>query len=94
MLGEGITALLDEIEALRVDPKLHEGAPPHPWDTEWFIAITIYGDRVVLKELPDEYTYDYTTADGTYMLKSNVAKWMQFPDSQFVDYTARQKETP
>jgi len=61
-----------------------DGEPPHPWNKEWFIAITIYDDRVVLKSLPEEYTYDYTTADGTYMKAKNIKKWMQFPDSEFI----------
>jgi hypothetical protein len=61
-----------------------EGEPPHPWNQEWFIAHTIYGDRVVLKALPEEHTYDYQTADGTYMAARNIKRWMQFPDSEYV----------
>ncbi|WP_196301566.1 hypothetical protein, partial [Streptococcus pneumoniae] len=30
-----------------------DGAPPFPQDQEWFIAETIYGDRAVLRALPD-----------------------------------------
>jgi hypothetical protein len=60
-----------------------EGEPPKPWRDEWFIALTIYGDRVVLRSLPEEYTYDYKTADETYIKAKNIKKWMQFPDSMF-----------
>jgi hypothetical protein len=61
-----------------------EGAPPHPWDKEWFIALTTYGDRVVLRALPEDYTYDFKTADDTYIKRDKIAKWMQFPDSEYV----------
>lgn len=61
----------------------HDGEPPKPWRHEWFIALTIHGDRVVLRSLPEEWTYDYKTADDTYMLAKNIKKWMQFPDSMF-----------
>lgn len=61
-----------------------EGYPNHTYASEWFIAHTIYNDRVVLRALPEEYSYDFTTADGTYMQKENVKRWMQFPDSDFI----------
>jgi hypothetical protein len=64
----------------------NEGEPPKPWRGEWFIAETIHGDRVVLRSLPEEWTYDYTTADDTYLMAKNIKRWMQFPDSQFRDY--------
>ena len=64
-----------------------EGYPKDFYSEEWFIAITIYGDRVVLKALPENYSYDFTTADGTYMKKENVKRWMQFPDSEFLPPT-------
>ena len=64
--------------------KWHDGYPSHPWDKEWFIAVTTYGDRVVLKALPKEYTYDFTTADDTYIKKEKIKKWMQFPDSNYI----------
>lgn len=60
------------------------GEPPKPYRGEWFIAETIHGDRVVLKALPEEYTYDYKTADDTYFMAKNVKRWMQFPDSDYV----------
>lgn len=61
-----------------------DGEPPHPWNKEWFIAETIHGDRVVLCALHEEHTYDYSTANGTYLLAKNVKRWCQFPDSAYV----------
>lgn len=62
-----------------------DGAPPKPWRDEWFIAILTNGDgRVVLRSLPEEYTYDFKTADETYFKKDRIKKWMQFPDSEFI----------
>lgn len=61
----------------------NEGVPTHVYD-EWFIAVTTYGDKVVLRALPEEYTYDYTTADGTYIMRDKIARWMQFPESEYV----------
>jgi hypothetical protein len=60
------------------------GEPPSPWREEWFIAKTIYGDKVVLRSLPEEWSYDYTTADHTYMIAANIVCWMQFPDSEYI----------
>jgi len=68
-----------------------DGAPPKPWRDEWFIAKTTYGDRVVLRSLPDDWTYDFKTADDTYIMADKIAKWMQFPDS---DFTAPENERP
>lgn len=64
----------------------NDGCPPHPYGSEWFIAKTKYGDKVVLRALPDDHSYDYETADGTYMIAANVVKWLQFPDSNFIPY--------
>ena len=61
-----------------------DGPPPKPWSEEWFIAITTYGDRVVLRALPEEYTYDFKTADETHIKADRIKKWMQFPDSEFI----------
>lgn len=66
-----------------------EGPPPKPWADEWFIAQTTYGDKVVLKALPEDYAYDFRTADETYIKADAIAKWMQFPNSQFVDFRER-----
>ena len=61
-----------------------DGVPPHPYDKEWFIAETIYGDRVVLTALPKEYDYDFKTADATYIRADKIKRWMRFPDSDYV----------
>jgi hypothetical protein len=61
-----------------------DGPPPHPWKLEWFIARTIHGERVVLRALEEDHSYDYTTADGTYMKERNITKWAQFPDSEYI----------
>jgi hypothetical protein len=60
------------------------GAPTKPWSEEWFIAETIWGDRVVLRSLPEEWTYDFKTADDTYIKHDKIKRWMQFPDSEFI----------
>ena len=65
-------------------PNWRDGAPSNPWDGEWFIAETTYGDRVVLRKLPEEYAYDFTTADETYFKREKIARWIQFPDSIFI----------
>lgn len=59
-----------------------EGVPPK-WFDEWFIAKTTHGEKMVVRSLPEEYAYDYTTADGTYIKRERVSSWMQFPDGQF-----------
>ena len=61
-----------------------KGYPKSFYAEEWFIAIKANGDRVVLKALPENYSHDFTTADGTYMKKENVKFWMQLPDSQYL----------
>ena len=60
------------------------GAPPKPWSMEWFIAETTYGDRVVLTALPDEWSYDFKTADDTHIMADRIKRWMQFPGSEFI----------
>ena len=89
-----ILQLLDYIDTLEKDAACkqvgaepfvwHEGYPPFPQDQEWFIAVTKYGDRVVLRALPEDYLYDYKTADETYMKKENVVQWAQFPDCEYL----------
>lgn len=78
--------LLDEaIAALRAEPVVWmDGFPSKPWSDEWFIAETTYGDRVVLTALPEEYAYDFKTADDTYIKADKIKRWMQFPDSEYV----------
>jgi hypothetical protein len=66
----------------------YEGAPPFPQDQEWFIAETIYGDRVVLRSLDEgrehKGNYAFKTADQTYMKQEIVKRWMQFPDCEYL----------
>jgi hypothetical protein len=76
----------EEAEATLALTQWVEGEPPKPFRDEWFIAITTWGDKVVLRSLPEEYTYDYKTADDTYMKADKIKKWMQFPDSSFVPF--------
>ena len=72
-----------EVTAEPVGLQWNNGEPPKPWRDEWFIAETFFGDRVVLISLPEEWTYDYKTADETYIKADRIKRWMQFPDSQF-----------
>ncbi len=76
-------------------PRWYEGEPPKVYRSKWFIAETTHGDRVVLKELPEENSYDYTTKDGTYMKAWLLKRWMQFHDSEFIppDKPCNQPET-
>jgi len=66
----------------------YEGAPPFPQDQEWFIAETIYDDRVVLRSLDEgrehKGSYAFRTADQTYMKQEIVKRWMQFPDCEYL----------
>ena len=62
------------------------GEPPKHIRNEWFIAKTIHGGRVVLRALPEDHSYDYTTKDETYMVAKNITHWMQFPDSNYVSF--------
>lgn len=65
-------------------PVWFEGAPSQHHAKEWFIAETIFGDRVVLTALPEEYTYDFKTADDTYIKADRIKRWMPFPDSEYL----------
>ena len=62
----------------------HDGIPNSFRASEWFIAETTYGDRVVLKALPEGYSYDFKTADETFIKKDKIKRWMQFPDSEYL----------
>lgn len=64
----------------------HVGHPDHVYASEWFIAKLINGAKVVLRALPEEYSYDFKTADETYYKKELVKCWMQFPDSEFIPF--------
>ena len=61
-----------------------DGQPDRVSGSEWFIAVDKYEARCVLKALPEDHSYDYTTADETYIKAGNVVKWMQFPVSHFL----------
>ncbi len=61
-----------------------DGVPTKHHAKEWFIAETTFGDRVVLTALPEEYNYDFKTADETYIKADRIKKWMPFPDSQYL----------
>lgn len=63
-----------------------DGQPPHPFNQEWFIAETTFGDKVVLKALPKEYSYDFETADETYIKADKIKRWMQFPQSEYISH--------
>ena len=65
-----------------------DGAPINPRDSEWFLAQTVGGEYVVLRPLPEEYTYDFTTADGTYLMGDRVKRWAQLSVSNYVEPTA------
>ena len=84
-------ALLEIEKRDAVIPQWNPGAPPKPFCNEWFIAETTFGDRVVLKALPEEFTYDFKTGDETYIMKDKIKRWMQFPDSDYIPYRPESK---
>ena len=73
-----------ELAALKASGDWIKGEPPSPWNTEWFFAKLKNGEYAVLHRLPEEYSYDYKTADETYLKKDNIVAWMQIPDSEFI----------
>lgn len=77
--------LLSEVDALAAR-YFHDGVPPNPFGKEWFIAVLDNGEKVVLRELPEEYSYDYRTVDETYYKAFRIKKWMQFPDSEYITH--------
>jgi hypothetical protein len=83
-LSASLAAVTAERDAARAAiPEWQAGYPTGCYAEEWFIAVTRFGDRVVLRALPEEYTYDFKTADDTYIKADRIARWMQFPDTQF-----------
>lgn len=63
---------------------LQDGRPPHGfYASEWFIAKLKNGQYAALKALPEEYSHDYRTNDGTYYTKDWVVGWMQTPDTEY-----------
>ena len=64
---------------------LQDGRPPHGfYASEWFIAKLKNGEYAALKALPEEYSHDYRTNDGTYYTKDWVVGWMQTPDTEYL----------
>ena len=63
---------------------LQDSRPPHGfYASEWFIAKLKNGEYAALKALPEEYSYDYCTNDGTYYTNDWVVGWMQTPDTEY-----------
>ena len=63
---------------------MQDGRPPFGfYASEWFIAKLKNGDYAALKALPEEYSYDYRTNDGTYYTEDWVVGWMQTPDTEY-----------
>ncbi|CAI1945212.1 hypothetical protein [Serratia proteamaculans] len=64
--------------------KLQDDRPQHGfYASEWFIAKLKNGEYAALKSLPEEYSHDYRTNDGTYYTKDWVVGWMQTPDTEY-----------
>lgn len=63
---------------------LQSGEPPKTYREEWFIARVKGRGFAVLRSLPEEYSYDYTTLDATYFRKDLIIEWMQLPNSEFL----------
>lgn len=76
-----------------IDAFWNAGAPLNFYGEEWFIAELTDGSRVVLTALPDEFGYDFKTADGTYFKAKTITRWMQFPDSEYKKFAARKEQT-
>lgn len=86
-------ALKEQVRALAADNSaltnssvcaLQDGRPPYGfYASEWFIAKLKNGEYAALKALPEEYSYDYRTNDGTYYTKDWVVGWMQTPDTEY-----------
>lgn len=84
MINRAILADL-ALEALRArgQEQWRIGEPPYPFKSEWFIAETTFGDRVVLRALPGDLSDDYKVADYTYVRADKIKRWMPFPDCEF-----------
>lgn len=83
---EQALALLDSLSApdAKEGQGWIQGEPPSPWNTEWFFAKLKNGTYAVLCRLPEEYSYDYKTADETYYKKDWVIGWMPIPETEFM----------
>lgn len=85
-LNEQVRALAADNSALINSSvcTLQDGRPLHGfYASEWFIAKLKNGEYAALKALPEEYSYDYRTNDGTYYTKDWVVGWMQTPDTEY-----------
>lgn len=91
--GNEIYTLLQQVRALAAENvalvnssvcTLQEGRPQYGfYASEWFIAKLKNGEYAALKALPEEYSHDYRTTDGTYYTKDWVVGWMQTPDTEY-----------
>lgn len=92
-MAETIKEQTDRVNALAVENAalinssvctLQDGRPQHGfYASEWFIAKLKNGQYAALKALPEEYSHDYRTNDGTYYTKDWVVGWMQTPDTEY-----------
>lgn len=92
-MAETIKELTDRVNALAVESAalinssvctLQDGRPQHGfYASEWFIAKLKNDQYAALKALPEEYSHDYRTNDGTYYTKDWVVGWMQTPDTEY-----------
>lgn len=62
------------------------GTPNKVYGSEWFLAKLKDGSCSVLTALPEEYSYQYKTADETYYKKEHIIAWMQLPDSRYIPF--------
>lgn len=98
VIAEGLgqlRALLAELPSEKPLPAAGpwiDGAPPKPWDSEPFLALTLSGDKLVLSPLPEEYSHDFTTADGTFMLRTGIKQWAQLSTSHYLDFDGKPEE--
>lgn len=64
---------------------MQDGEPPQKfYRNEWFIAKMKGHGFAVLKALPEDYSYDYTTLDATYFRKDLILGWMQLPSTEYL----------
>ncbi|ENL0638315.1 hypothetical protein AB4S05_004052 [Klebsiella variicola] len=85
-LAKAFKQLAAENVALRNSSShvLQSGEPPKTYREEWFIARVKGRGFAVLRSLPEECSYDYTTLDATYFRKDLILEWMQLPNSEFL----------
>lgn len=81
--SESQNKVLREALELASKERWQKGCPDKILGQDWFIAMLDNNQRVVLRSLPEEFSYDYTTADDTYYKSNRIKKWMQFLDGTF-----------